>query len=88
MSEAINSLEARVQKILLQEWDPIGVRDIPEAQDEYDIYVSAICRMLREGKSNAELYSHLRWIEMERIGLEGNAQNTQRIATKLVDLPL
>lgn len=86
MNESMNTLEATVQKVLLQEWDPIGVKDIPEAQDEYDMYVSGICRMLRAGQSNAEIYSHLRWIETERIGLEGNEQHTQRVATKLFDL--
>ncbi|WP_051381279.1 hypothetical protein [Paraburkholderia mimosarum] len=82
----MNTLEAKVQKVLIQEWDPIGVKDIPEAQDEYDMYVPGICRMLRAGQSNMEVYSHLRWIEMERIGLEGDEQHTQRIAAKLVGL--
>lgn len=86
MNKQINTLEAKVQKILLLEWDPIGVKDIPEAQDEYDMYVSNICQMLRTGQSNTEVYKHLRWIETERIGLEGNEQHTQRIVAKLVGL--
>ena len=31
-----------IQKILLREWDPIGIQDIPEAQDEYDSYIPFI----------------------------------------------
>ncbi|MFM0723729.1 hypothetical protein PQQ53_08560 [Paraburkholderia strydomiana] len=82
----MNTLEVKVHKILIQEWDPIGVKDIPEAHDEYDMYVSGICRMLRAGQSSAEIYSHLRWIETERIGLDGNEQHTHRIAAKLFGL--
>jgi len=25
-----------IHRILMQTWDPIGVADVPEAQDEYD----------------------------------------------------
>jgi len=30
----------------MNEWDPIGVKGIPGAHDEYDSYVSAIHKML------------------------------------------
>lgn len=32
-------LQDAIAEILLREWDPIGVVDTPEAQDEYDSYV-------------------------------------------------
>jgi hypothetical protein len=86
MSEATDSLEANVRRVLLLEWDPIGVKDIPEAQDEYDMYVSYICRMLRACQSSAEIYNHLRWIESERMGLDGDELHTNQIATKLASL--
>ncbi|HEY1756822.1 MAG TPA: hypothetical protein VGG72_15730 [Bryobacteraceae bacterium] len=28
-----------IKTALLKEWDPIGVGEVPEAQDEYDSYV-------------------------------------------------
>ncbi len=31
--------QSAIRKILMEEWDPIGVSDIPEAQDEYDSYI-------------------------------------------------
>jgi hypothetical protein len=80
------SLEASVRRILLQEWDPIGIRDVPEAQDEYDSYVFEICAMLREGKTTGKLYEHLRWIESERMGLDGDARHTEWIAKMLTSL--
>ncbi|CAB3789733.1 hypothetical protein LMG28138_02871 [Pararobbsia alpina] len=86
MNSPTNALEAAVQRILLQEWDPIGIRDVPDAQDEYDSYVLGICTMLREGQTTEKLYRHLRWIESEHIGLDGNELHTDRIAKRLASL--
>ncbi len=36
-----------IRGVLMQDWDPCYVRDAPEAQDEYDTYVSQLYRMLR-----------------------------------------
>ena len=33
---------AGIRQILLRHWDPVGVVDVPEAQDEYDGYISKI----------------------------------------------
>jgi hypothetical protein len=86
MNQSTDPLETKVRMALLYDWDPIGVKDIPEAQDEYDAYVSSICKMLRAGQSSAELCAHLRWIEVERIGLDGDESHTSRVAAKLVGL--
>ena len=34
-----------VQVVLLWAWDPIGVRGIPEAVDEYDSYAPAVLEL-------------------------------------------
>jgi hypothetical protein len=39
---------AKVREVLMREWDPIGVRDAPEAQDEYDSYVGKAYVMLMD----------------------------------------
>lgn len=83
MNQSDNTLETKVKKILLQDWDPIGVKDISEAKDEYDTYVPNIGRMLRAGLSNVEIYNHLRCIEVNRMGLSGNKAHTQKIAERL-----
>jgi len=86
MKPSTNTLEVSVQRILLQEWDPIGIRGVPEAQNEYDSYVPGICKMLREGKTTEKLYQYLRWIESEHMGLDGNELHAERIAKKLMSL--
>jgi hypothetical protein len=58
-----------IRLILMMEWDPIGVRDVPEAADEYDSYAGGICGLLQRGASEADLYAHLRDVEVDRMGL-------------------
>jgi hypothetical protein len=53
----------------MEEWDPIGVRDAPEAADEYDSYLGPIGARLREGKDAAEIAAYLTDVEEERMGL-------------------
>jgi hypothetical protein len=86
MSGPVDLLAASVRQILLRDWDPIGIKEVPEAQDEYDSYVLKICGMLREGCSSDELYRHLRWIESEHMGLDGDESYTSTIAKKLMGL--
>ncbi len=36
------AIQESIRQVLLREWDPIGVRDVAEAQDEYDGYVGGV----------------------------------------------
>lgn len=76
-------LHGKIGEILLKEWDPIGVQDIPEAQDEYDAYVSSVYKQLISGKSVQEIFDYLWWVETEHMGLSGDRQQTEAIARKL-----
>lgn len=64
-------IQDRIRQVLLHEWDPIGVRDVPEAQDEYDSYVGGVYRLLASGASEDEIVDHLWNIETVIIGLPG-----------------
>lgn len=41
-----------LRRILMEEWDPIGVRGVPEAADEYDSYLPQIGSRLHDGRNN------------------------------------
>jgi hypothetical protein len=75
-----------IRGILLREWDPIGVADIAEAQDEYDSYVSKIHGMLIRHEPRHKLVDHLWWIETQNMGLAGNRLRTEAIADRLLGL--
>ena len=72
-----------IRMVLLCEWDPIGIAHIPEAQDEYDGYVSEIYGMLIRHSTKQELFEHLWWIETQHMGLYGNRLKTEAIAERL-----
>lgn len=58
-----------IAKVLLQEWDPIGIREYPEAQDEYDSYVEGVLRLLETDAPDKALIDHLLEIETDTIGV-------------------
>jgi len=58
-----------VQRILLHEWDPIGVADMEGAEDEYDGYVPGVLGVISRGGDEAAVVAFLRGIERERMEL-------------------
>jgi len=79
-------LYEKIRTILLHDWDPIGVSDLPDAQDEYDSYVHPISEMLNQGKSVNEIYTYLRWVVNDYMCLDGNEDVEHAIAEKLVNI--
>src|SRR5437879_6388369 len=60
---------AGIRRLLIEEWDPIGVRGIPEAADEYDSYVGVVGQKLREGATRDELKEYLADVRENRMGV-------------------
>jgi len=61
---------AVIRKILLADWDPIGVSDIPEAADEYDAYADTVFSMLvNQNASVDDVAQYLFKVATERMGL-------------------
>ena len=59
----------------MQHWDPIGVRDEPNAQDEYDAYIGKVYAMLMdEHASTDEIFEYLYGIATKRMGLRETAE--------------
>lgn len=62
-------IQKEIRTVLLQEWDPIGVSETPEAWDEYDSYIGGVYRLLTEGAGPRALAEHLHGIEQGPMGL-------------------
>jgi hypothetical protein len=62
-------IRQEIRKLLIFEWDPIGVRDVPEAHDEYDLYVGDIFVLIDGGANNEQIADHLHEIETDRMGI-------------------
>lgn len=41
----------------MREWDPIGVHDVPQAQDEYDRYIGEVYVLLMEQRATQQAIS-------------------------------
>jgi hypothetical protein len=77
-----------VRRLLMDEWDPIGVQQWPEAADEYDSYVGVVGRMLHEGATAAEIEKYLTGIREEYMGLGPSSDGQRRdkdVARRLTD---
>jgi hypothetical protein len=58
-----------IRNVLMTVWDPIGIKDEPNAQDEYDCYLGPIFGLLTQGKSDEEIADYLVSVESETMGL-------------------
>jgi len=57
----MSDVKLRMVKVVLHwVWDPIGIRGIAEAVDEYDSYAQPILELLELGSPADELASYLR----------------------------
>lgn len=84
MIEKYESRRIRVdiRHVLLEVWDPIGVREEPNAQDEYDAYIGDIYELLIQGPSYERITDYLYGVVSERMGLGGAARDAM---TETVD---
>ncbi|HKA07801.1 MAG TPA: hypothetical protein VKD71_11130 [Gemmataceae bacterium] len=76
-----------IHRVLLNEWDPIGVRDIPTAKDEYDSYISEVYGLLIRREPRHKLVDFLWWVETQHMGLRGNRPQTELVADRLLRIP-
>ena len=58
-----------VRRVLMAEWDPICIRDVPEAADEYDMYINGVLKLLMEFAPDAKIGSYLRDIKTKKMGM-------------------
>ncbi|MCR6732501.1 hypothetical protein NVV44_23115 [Enterobacter cloacae] len=77
----------QVKAVLLHEWDPLGISDLIEADDEYDAYVQPICDMLYAGKEIEDIFHYLHWVATDYMCLNVNSDLERRVAEKLFYLP-
>ena len=63
-------IRSQIRKVLLNVWDPIGVKNEPNAQDEYDGYVGEIYDLLVKKATDREITDRLLYIVQETMGLD------------------
>ena len=73
-----------IKRLLLKEWDPIGVADVPQAADDYDMYAMPIFTAIHSGANADDITACLEWVAIERMGLHGAPATSRRVAEKIV----
>jgi hypothetical protein len=73
-------IRLEIRHVLMDVWDPIGVKDEANAQDEYDAYIGRLFELLTTGGSDADLVEHLYWAAHGQMGFEA-AQRSDMLST-------
>ena len=74
---------AEVRKILMSDWDPIGVEGVIEAEDEYDTYIDQILSLSSQGATEQDVANHLMMVTKDLMGLEPNDERILKAAAKI-----
>lgn len=72
----------RIERLLWEEWDPIGLNDNPEWCDEYDTYALKVWGMVRRGDSQGQIADYLTSVEIEQIELTADPDRNLIVAGK------
>jgi len=72
--ESSRRIRVAIRNVFLNVWDPIGIRDAPNAQDEYDGYIGRAFELLMSNASDAELEDYLNWI-VRRMGMDASRKS-------------
>ena len=87
--QSSRDLRRAIRKVLLDTWDPIGIRNEPNAQDEYEAYEADIVGFLTRGSSDEEITAYLQRVEVDRMGMPaGNPEHLRPVVDALRALDL
>lgn len=91
MIEKCESRRIRVEilRVLMQAWDPIGIKDESNARDEYDGYIGGVFELLVTGASDESISEYLWRIVTERMGLPAKKSDMRETvgALRQIEIP-
>ena len=73
-----------LRRLLMEQWDPIGVKGSPEAADEYDGYRSGVLQLLRDGATAERIAEHLARIEQTSMDFRTKPEQLVPLGEQLV----
>lgn len=79
-----SALWKKIDKVLWEDWDPIGVNDYGGPDDEYRSYVPSILKLLMEGQSIDMIAQKLDEHASISMGLIPDKIHSKEVAGKLI----
>jgi hypothetical protein len=76
-------IQTEIRRVLVDVWDPIGIKDVSNAQDEYDGYIGGVFELLNSGRSDEEISAYLWKVIEERIHIHPARGATQETVKAL-----
>ncbi len=58
------AIEAEIAQLLLDQWDPLGTRDLPEPREGYPKYAHEVYNLLARGASDTQIGRRLHQAEV------------------------
>jgi hypothetical protein len=83
----IAEVHRKIEDVLLNDWDPIGVAGVPEAQDEYRGYVRRVYDVAVSNRSAKAISKLLVSFERDSMGLHARKPDElDSVANKILEL--
>lgn len=76
-----------IRRTLMEHWDPMGFRGIPELEGEYDAYLAPLHSMLAGRRPTIELGQYLRAVELGQLKLGETTAASESAAEQLARIP-
>jgi len=90
MKKEYKELYRKIDEILWNSWDPIGINDNECCRDEYASYTPYIVKLKLDGTDVVKIANHLCRLETVDMGITGNNDlilaHCKEIAQKIVEL--
>lgn len=83
---SIDATLQMVRIVLHRAWDPIGIRGIEGADDEYDMYAPDVLAMLKSNATSEMIGDYLDSVARDRMGLTPNPDWGKNIGEMLRQL--
>ena len=86
MKNEHTELYKQIDEILWHDWDPIGINDEENVRDEYDGYIPQVFSLKIQGADKNKIADYLYEMETINMGINGNKQNCELVAEKIINL--
>jgi hypothetical protein len=86
MKQEHKELYNKIDEILWKDWDPIGINDEEQIRGEYYGYVPQIFNLKIQEADKNKIANCLFEMETVNMGTNGNKQNCELVAEKIINL--